>query len=313
MNKADYKRILGKIEPDGNLEGKLAIRMRNGRLRKSPGRAVLVVACATAAIAIGLYAAGVMPFADRGREIAGETPVPSDGVTIPKVELPKKSNAMMDMIGLFVYKGRIYTQTASSVSPEAAKSILGTKIGRTKATIDEWSKQSEFANEFASSVGERDVYTVKGYDSSFRLMTYDEADGETQVELFECMNGLTLRTGEDLFGKLKLLGNTQSARWESSDSWNNNKQDFKNVKSLDAVNAFIRALYYAKPVKREDLPDPKALDNADQNQKVVKLTLNDKSEVQLLLYKEGYAAYANIRVVYRIDSKAFQAFWELLN
>lgn len=93
-----------------------------------------------------------------------------NGVHIPAVKLPEK-NMSADMIGLIVYNGEIYTQTMTEIDTKTAKNIIGEKLGTTKGTIDEWSEQEAYDEEFASTVEIADVYTVKGYDNDFRIMT----------------------------------------------------------------------------------------------------------------------------------------------
>ncbi|MBK3494261.1 hypothetical protein JFL43_05205 [Viridibacillus sp. YIM B01967] len=63
------------------------------------------------------------------------------------------------------------------IAKQKVKVLRGEKLVRTKGTIDEWSKQDDYATEFASSIGNSDVYSVRGYDESFRIMTYSEEGG----------------------------------------------------------------------------------------------------------------------------------------
>lgn len=69
------------------------------------------------------------------------------------------------------------------------KTYWGEKLGTTKGNIDGWSKQEAYDEEFASTIGETDVYAVKGYDKDFRVMTY-EREGEFSAEFYENLNGI---------------------------------------------------------------------------------------------------------------------------
>ena len=80
------------------------------------------------------------------------------------------------MIGLVVYQGNIYTQTGTQITPDIA--ARGDKLGRSKSGITEWSSSEDYT-ELASTIGEMDIFTVKGYDADFRIMSYMEHDGKS--------------------------------------------------------------------------------------------------------------------------------------
>lgn len=230
------------------------------------------------------------------------------GVFLPKLQLPEKSNASADMIGLIVYKGKIYTQTGSRIAPEKAADLRGAKLGRTKATIDEWSSQDDYATEFASSVGELDVYSVKGYESGFRIMTYLELDGKVYAEFYECLNGIPVSSGADVFSKLKLDGNVRSAVWETHDSWNYSKQEFQELQAGDVLPAFLEALSAAQPIEQQTLQETGIYDNTEQ--KFLYLRLADETEVGLRLFEGRYVRYQNAHVFFQLEEKAFAALWD---
>lgn len=84
--------------------------------------------------------------------------------------------------------------SSTTIDPEDGKKLLGEKLGTTKGNIDEWSKQEEYSKEFASTVGIQDVYTVKGYDKDFRIMTYlENDDGTSYPQFYDCLNGITVK------------------------------------------------------------------------------------------------------------------------
>ncbi|SFJ79714.1 hypothetical protein SAMN02799624_06000 [Paenibacillus sp. UNC496MF] len=232
------------------------------------------------------------------------------GVLLPKLELPESSNAAADMIGLFVYQGRIYTQTDTSIDPQSAKALLGEKIGRTIGTIDEWSSQDEFSAEFASSIGAADIYAVHGYDPGFRLMAFEERDGEVWAELYECLNGFTVTRGSDLFGSLKLEGSVASARWERRDSWDYGKDEFQPLNDDGPLDAFVAALNEAKPVDHDKLYKQGIYESPDQ--RFLLLALEDHTVVRLRLFRDGYVKYGNARVFFQIGDNAFKKMWDAL-
>ncbi|WP_409346224.1 hypothetical protein [Paenibacillus sp. MBLB4367] len=314
MNKQDYKQAFGKIEPDALFGQRLAQKLAVRTQPKSYGPNRKVMLSIAVSLTVALFA-GIFTFSDLGGGYSPVSMVPpaptaADGsVLIPKIELPKKTNAMMDMIGLIVYQGRVYTQTSTHIPPEAAKAVLGEKIGRTKGNIDEWSSQKEYAKELASSIGKQDVYTVKGYDSDFRLMTYQVADGQIWAEFYECLNGIQIAKGADVLGKLKIIGNVQSASWENFESWNGDLKQFRKLPLSAEVQKFLEALNAAKPVEWETLYNQGIYDQGGQSRKFILFKLQDQSEVRLELHQGGYVRYGHAQVFFKLDDAAFAAMW----
>lgn len=127
-------------------------RARSRRLLLSAGTtAVCAAAILTAALSPGL----VRPAADTAP--GSGTP----GVVIPALELPETDGTVsMSMIGLVVYGGRIYTQAQVLELDEAGLDRwLGEKLGTAAGNLNEWSSQSEYDTEFASTVT-GDVYEI---------------------------------------------------------------------------------------------------------------------------------------------------------
>ena len=316
MNKKDYKRVLKNIEPDAYFEQRLGQKLaEQGRPRPLVfhRRVMAPIAASLAVIAC----VGIFTFSNLrgGSPITSNPPaqtVADGAVFIPKIKLTKNTNDVMKMIGLIVYQGRIYTQTSSSISPEAAKSMLGDKIGRTKGTIDEWSSQQDYAKELASSIGEQDVYTVKGYDQDFRIMTYRIAKGQVSAEFYECLNGIQVSSGADVFQKLKIMGNVESASWESYASWNGGNKVVQPVPVNTTVQEFLKALYTVKPIETQKLLDQGIYEQRENSSKFVYLKLKDQSEVRLDLHQGGYVRYTPADVFFKLDDKTFAAMWESL-
>lgn len=318
MNKNDYKRAIGQIQPDTDLESKLRNNLTQER-KSAMRKPVAYTAAACAALILG---AGIVfnPF-NADKEVASRvsatppatsvtattTPLAA-GIRLPEIKLPTDSSeSQASMVPLFVYKGKVYTQAATTIKPEAAKLLLGDKLGTTKAGINEWSSQDEYATEFASTIGKADVYTVKGYASDFRLMTYQMIDGQLYAELFENVNGFTVNSGADLLGQLHLEGNIASAQWEKFDSWNNNMQQYTNVTNLTPLTPFLSVLNAAKPLAGQPLSDAGIYE--DPNQAFLTLTLKDGSAVQLRLFQKGYVKYGNANVFFQVDPAVFADMW----
>lgn len=318
MNKNDYKRAFGQMEPDPHFGQRLARKLAEQGQTKTFGLNRRVILSAAACLVV-IACAGIFTFTNLGGEstpIASVPPVQTDAdgsVFIPKIELPKnKTSEKMDMIGLIVYQGRIYTQTSARIPPEAAKAVLGEKIGRTKGNINEWSNQKEYAKELASSIGEQDVYSVKGYHTDFRIMTYQVADGQIWTEFYECLNGIKISSGGDVLQKLKIMGNVQTASWEDFESWNGGKKQVQKLPLGATLDDFLQALYAAKPIPFEKLYSQGIYDQRGQSNKFVYLKLKDQSEVRLDLHQGGYVRYVPANVFFKLDDVAFAAMWGIL-
>lgn len=235
----------------------------------------------------------------------------TEGIYVSKINLPKDTNATMDMIGLIVYQGRVYTQTATKINPESAEAFIDQKLGTTKGNIDEWSNQSDYAVEFASSIGKGTVYSVKGYDKNFRIMTYEKINGIAYAEFYECFNGITVKTGADVFDKLKMENNIKASKYENFESWNYNNQEYKILTNLIAVNNLVNELKNTIPYTQESLSylwD----DKEGTNRKFVYITLYDGSEVQLSLFKDGYVYYNCSHIFFKMENVAFSNLWNEL-
>lgn len=323
MNRNDYNQLIDQIEPDQGLEERLMNGMKqNGR--QTPRRNRMGMAGVSAAVMLGVVLVISLMLNGEDAPVVSNTPVTPgtgenttpiakvghDPVIIPKIELPRESGVKADMIGLVVYQGNIYTQTGTRISPETAKQLLGDKLGRSKSGITEWSSPDDYT-ELASTIGEMDIYSVKGYDLDFRIMSYVEHDGEIYAELYEHSNGITVTKGEDLIGKLNLRDRMTSVKWQDFDSWNMGENKLHDFSGESEVQAFVEALYEAKPIAADPLFEQGIYETGSGEQKFLYIKLQDGTEVQLRLFRDGeYVRYANAPVFFQLDAEAFTALWE---
>ncbi|MFC7680906.1 hypothetical protein [Paenibacillus sp. GCM10028914] len=325
MNRKDYKKMMDKIEPDERMKYRIiqGVRLSNKNTntkmsvsRNRINRLVKATAGLAAIACIGIVIAltsnnessPTVTSQNRGPNVNMVND--SQSVTIPKIELPNESSAKADMIGLIVYKGNIYTQTGTSISPEIAKQLRGDQLGRSKAGIDEWSTSADYT-ELASNIGQMDVFSVKGYDTDFRIMSYLEVEGQIYAELYEHLNGITIAKGEDLIGKLHLKDHIESVKWQDFNNWNNGGKTFTDLQVNQILEQFITALYEAKPVAGYQLYKAGIYESGTENQKFLYLKLQDQTEVKLRLFKDGnYVSYANADVFLQVDAATFDALWE---
>lgn len=165
--------------------------------------------------------------------------------------------------------------------------------------------------ELASNIGEADIYAVNGYDKDFRIMSYTEIDGQVYAQLFDKNNGITIGTGADLISKLHLEGNIASAQWETFNSWNNGLQQLQPLAADEALDSFISSLNAAKPIATS----PELEENlyGKEDRKIIYLTLEDKTQVPLVLFgEEGLVRYGNVPAFLEVEKGAFQSFWDSL-
>ena len=222
-----------------------------------------------------------------------------NGVFIPAKELPKSSEgaAMMDMIGLIVYQGCIYTQGSEYFGEEKIQSLVGDHIGTAKGNIDEWSSQEDYAMELASTTG-GEVYAVKGYDAGFRICTCMEAPDENGqpelwIEFYECLNGITLTKGSDLFeDRLKISGRIEKIEYQTHEDWDFARSVYRDVNFADGVwEQFMEQVDTCSFVDTYDPKAPAGQSIYSRNQAHLTLTLEDGSVVSLRLCEGGYVGY----------------------
>jgi len=300
----------------------------NIRIRK-----ISVCACA-AVVIITVFALGMNglfttppiiddePFSAQPRIIE---PLDSDiGVYVPAIKLPENAGAtaQADIIGLFVYQERVYTQTAWYYNENASviNNLVGEHIGYTKGNINEWSKQEEFAVEFAGSVM-GDVYTVNGYNPQFRLCmkgSYkDDGGNDIQyVNFYENLNDIYLTNGSDLFeDRLMLRDNWKQVKYQRHDDWNYHNMKFYDLPKISdtCINAFIDELYagkfeYVNETVGEDFYDSK------RKQAHLFFCMNDNTTIELSLFEGGYVGYRHLSWYFvKMPGEAFNAIFNMVS
>ena len=232
-----------------------------------------------------------------------EPSIADTGLYIPAVELPDTTTGVeFDMLGLVVYNGGIYTQAENYYGAEALKidNLIGKYLGYATGSINEWSTQEEYAEEFASSVAGK-VYEVIGYDTDFRVCIREEVEdenGEKQlwIQFLDRLNGITLTTGEDLFEtRLHLRERIANIQWLSHHDWNDiggNPQNVQDV-NLDAAlwEAFLDEVDNGSFVYtwNPEISSDTIYDT--ENQAHIILTMKDGTVIRLRLIEGGYVGY----------------------
>ena len=224
----------------------------------------------------------------------------TEGVFIPAKELPKSSeDAAADMIGLIVYQGHVYTQGPDYFGEDAEKirSLVGDHLGTAKGNIDEWSSQEDYATEFASTIG-GEVYAVKGYDAGFRICTCMEPPDENGhpepwIQFYECLNGITLTKGRDLFeDRLKISGRIAKMEYQTHEDWDYGMGIYHEVSfAADVWDQFMEQSDNCSFVDAYDPTASAGQSIYSRNQAHLNLILEDGSVVRLRLFEGGYVGY----------------------
>jgi len=240
---------------------------------------------------------------------------PVTSLYIPRIQLPNANGVTTGkMMPLIVYKGNVYIYTPIEISSENAKNLLGRKLGTTKGNIDEWSTQTDYSNEFASNIGVTDVYSVNGYDEDFRIMTnITIEDGKSYPEFYECLNGITIKNGEDVLSKLKLQGNIVQVKFKTFNDWNNGTGTFYTINDNDLLNNLLTEINKSTPYLPEDIEDSLGDYRNDDECKEVFFDLKDGSKnVALTILKSGYVYYGYPRIYLKIDNNFCEELWDKL-
>ncbi|MBQ4562568.1 MAG: hypothetical protein IJA55_09595 [Clostridia bacterium] len=252
---------------------------------------------------------------------------PDEGIYIPAIELePPESGAMIDMIGFVVYGGKVYTQAEyiwcdQNEKENYKEAYLGTAKGNYSDCCivvpgDEY-EPVDLTEDFTSNVT-GDVYTVKGYNPAFRICISDMYDGCEFIAFFECVNDITLATGEDLYGsqRLNIKGNYDKVYYACSDENGNIYEDQTEQKELSkkSVSVFsdlVDKLMVSEFTEYELKPGERFY---PREHKALHVKMKDGSTVELVLFSDGYIDYSYMHgyVVVKVDDPIFDEFYDML-
>ena len=142
-------------------------------------------------------------------------------------------------------------------------------------------------------------------------MTYGKLNGQTYAYFFECLNGITVKTGIDVFGKFKIENNIDSIKYEDFGSWNSGKDNYKTLTRFDQFASFLAALENSIPLEQES-SSYLFTEKDSTSQKFLQVKLKDGTEVNLRLFKDGYVYYNGINIVFKVEASAFTGLWNEL-
>lgn len=307
MNKIDIPKELSERSKMGVSQAKKEMKTNKKRLNmKGFGIVAAVI------LIIGTYTMFNVNFSPNQTGNNQNTSVTDDGsIKVPAIQLPEDTS-YADMIGLIVYNEKIYTQTSTEIDGNNATAIIGEKLGTTKGNINEWSKQDAYSEELASTYLNAEVYSVKGYDKAFRIMIYEEREGDFYAEFFENLNDITINNGFDIFGKLNMIDNVSTAQWRRFSDWDYSIENYELIEDMEIVNNFIKELNRTKPLLYEEISDLVNHSRNDEAYRELTLNLHDGSIVRLTLLKDGYISYGYMGVYFKMEDDVFSTMWSLL-
>lgn len=297
MNAYDLFRAVGEVGGDLVEEAAAEAKKR----RRAPIYAAALAACAALMLLLA-------------RPWAQETPAVTSAPAVEEQpgaeETPAVATApvAMDMVAFVIYGGRMY-ECSQVLEGDAAEELMGEYLFTSPGYIDEWSSPEEYTDGTGSVAG--DVYTVKGYDSAFRLCI--PLDGGALLELYDTLDGITLRTGEDLYGeRLHLRENWREAEYQTHDDWNSNEDTFRTPElTEEEIAAFIDALYAGEFEYWGAGSETGDIYSLGLEQKHLYFRLADGSSVELRLFENGLVKYTPLpdRVLVDASGAAFDAVW----
>jgi hypothetical protein len=309
MSREKYKSAIDQIKISENFHNETARKMKEAIPMKKITtiyikRTAFALASAAVIITAGVYTVNYSGIGDS-----------RPSITIAEVKLPTDNGGVAArMRPLFVYQNKIYirystaiaTSDGYTVSETDMLTLRGDYLGTTTGGIDEWSGDDAYVTDFASNIGEAEVYTVKGYDSKYRLMVYTPYEGGFDCEIYDSFGGLTMNSGDDYFSLLNLKGNVVSYQWETMDSWNNGGTQKIEQLADDGINKFIKALYASAPVERSI--DTLIDEAAAEGQKFLYLKTEDNLITSIRLLKDGYV-YVDEIGFFQVDQADFDEFY----
>lgn len=262
-------------------------------------------------------------------------PANNKGVYIPAAQMPNISeDAMSSMIGLVVYRGKIYTESEfydlvyrgntykenEYYDPEGAlklEPLLDEYLGKATGKINEWSDKKDYETDFASTLG-GSVYSVDGYSTDFRICikneyTDDDGTKHLSIAFMDRLNGIILTTGKDLFeDRLKISGNIESITWQSHNDWN---YTIKNYHELDMTSKqwteFMNAVDAAEFEYLWSENNPSTIYNVEEQLHLI-LNMKDGTRVSLRLIAGGYVGYEPLGWYFvKIPEDTFNALYSM--
>ncbi len=218
-----------------------------------------------------------------------------NGVYIPEIRIePVEENVMADMLAMVKYNDRIYVGHYLWDYPmefSEHKNLLGEYVGTGNNKITCWSDEKDYEGQFASNTP-YDFYTVKGYDPVFRLAAVMDFEDGKEIMFFDCLNGIWLHTGADLYEDLlHITDNYTSVLYQLHNDWDYGKGNYKQLDTVSAedISAFIETLKTSEFVDLSDTELASAIFNGKQAH--LFFQMQDGTTLGIRLFEGGYVGF----------------------
>ena len=305
MTKAETARMIALID-DRYLEQ--ALQPPRPRIKAA-------VAGLSAAVCLTVIFAALLPIWTHGSAAKTRPENEYPAVYIEKAERFDLQNAAQaDMIGFMEYQDRSYFQTRFYYGSEMRRmqDLIGQKIGTADSSIV-WHCVESHMEYHASHLPDAilanfsaEVHTVKGYDPTFRLCAiFQYDDGSRSICFYECLNGISYRSGSDIYDlRLHMPDNVESIASVSDEDGSWSTLDL----SPEWIGQFVSDLCVAQAME--------PLDCLTQEEyhfggKTIGFAMKDGVQNTVRLYEGGYADYLGCFVKLN-RSDAFSTLYAML-
>lgn len=251
-------------------------------------------------------------------------------VEVPKLQIAKNNQDFLaSRVSTLIYEGKVYLESGSKLTLEEGKALIDKKLGVTESLFhyieDDGTSAGyvdlESLKGLVGDVEGDEVYTVKGYDESFRLITYKNNGEEEHLELWECLNGMILSSGEDVFGLMKIKGNINTVTWDTFNNWSNGTYNPKELAIDKIIDEFIDGAQKSIPFSLEDkefrnqffYDEIQYYAEGEEKQKFLYFKLKDGIEINIRLFSNGYISYSSLPgYVFKVEDNKFNNMWDYL-
>lgn len=208
-------------------------------------------------------------------------------VLVPKkiLDFDMKNRLVEYITFLITYQNKTYAAIGlgtDKISYEEGLKLRGEKLGVTK----NYKNPNDDPNAFDSNMLiNYDVYSLKGYDPSFRIMTvgplYD--GGNDEIVIFESLEGHRIKNGEYVSNLLDLKDQTISVK---SRKLVDGEPVFKDM-DLKTEYPVLLDVFNSSYAMLNDFSKYK-----DVESRIVYIKLKEGTSVSLIIYKNGYIEYS---------------------
>lgn len=251
------------------------------------------------------------------------------GIFMPKVKFSVPDNTIeaCRAYGIIAYNDKMYTSN-ETISLEKNVNLKGKFLGNVNSIMDLYMKSDYYLNATSTGmpylekfieeqtninpntyIGDyivdnySEVYEVNGYDTDFRICTYNEK--ENSIKIFQRLNGITVKYGKDIFNdRLKIKGNFEKIEYQYYPDWYHGKKDYKKFKNvtIEDINIFLDEINNAEFIDSSNL----GLSSLNKKYALLYFTMKDGTTTKLSLIEGGYVSYDGLyNIIIKLETETF--------